>query len=353
MLTGAQVSELAKEIDEQWTAEQFGMFLRDELDIDVSKLAGRNVKERVVELIKELTRPIPTRDGELLEKLEAVGNRRLKNVASTLLRPEYFSPTSDPHDAILLGEEAFVDRGELRRKLRTFTNPSRYTTRVLIIRGDEPCGKSYSWSFLRHLASTSSVGAKAVHVPLRGTGYTPGELFEYLFRRLGLSVDVLPPMRDNPQHARVNPLLGAFMSQVDKLQQRYWLVIDDINDPDVTPEIRETVYAIASHVEDDLSENLWIALLGYNQRISDPRLQRAAQDDAQFPDAELLAQHFKLIADHGGKPLPVEEARAYARLVLADFPVLNKEAMTELTPIIERMGRKLRAGERPRASERL
>lgn len=350
MLTGAQVSWLANEIHEEWTAEIFGMFAHDELDVDVSKLAGRDLKEQVVELVRELTRPVPTRDGELLEKLQAAGNSRLREAAKTLLRLEYFSPTSDPHDAILLGEDAFVDRSKLREKLRTFTNPSRYTTRVLIIRGDEPCGKSYSWNFLRHLSTASTAGAKAVHVRLASLAVpdlTPRQLFEYLFLTLDLSLSALPPMLDDPQRARVEPLVGAFMGQIRKLRERYWLVIDDINDRGITPEIRETVFAIAANVQDDRTENLWVFLLGYNPLISDEKLRRVVQDDAQFPDAELVAQHFKLIADSNGPPLPLEEARIYATVAFKKFPVLNKAAMISLTGVIEDMGEKLKAGKRP------
>ena len=117
MLTGAQVSWLANELDQAWSAEKLGMFVSDELDIDFGKLApGKDLKERVVELFKVLTRDLPMRDGELLEKLEIGGNERLKNAARKLRQPSYFSPTTDPHDAILLGDEAFVDRGELREE---------------------------------------------------------------------------------------------------------------------------------------------------------------------------------------------------------------------------------------------
>lgn len=349
-MTGEQVSWLANEIHQEWSAQDFTMFVRDELDIDASKLAGRDLKEQVVELVSELMKPIPTRDDELLEKLATAGTRKLREVAQKLLRVDYFSPTSDPHDAILLGAEAFVDRRELRDKLRAFTNPTPYTTRVLIVRGEQPCGKSYSWNFLRHLSASGSIGAKALHVQLARLAepdFTPRQLFEYLFSRLNLCLSALPPMLDDPQHARVEPLVGAFMGQVQNLRKRYWLVIDDINDRDVTPEIREAVFAIASSVQDDRTENLWVFLLGYNSLISDENLRRRVVDDARFPDAELVAEHLKLIADTHGAPLPLEQALDYATVAFKKFPVLNKAAMISLTGVIEDIGEKLKAGMRP------
>jgi len=348
MLTGAQVSWLANEVDQSWSADKLAVFVHEELEIDFSKLApGQDLKQRVVELFKVLTRDLPMRDGELLEKLEIAGNQRLRNAARKLLQPSYFSPTTDPHDAILLGEEAFVDRGELRKKLRKFTNPSPYTTRVLIIRGEEPCGKSYSWSFLRHLA-WSSVGAKAVHVPLADGDYKhPRDLVEQTFFMLDLDLDVLPAMPDQPQQARIDPLIGALYGQIGKLPERRWLVIDDINDQAVTPEIRETAYAIAKCVEDNRPENLWVALLGYNEEILDNKLRKVVVEDVRFFDAELLAQHFQWIAGASGNPLSPAEAREYADLIFAKYPVLAKEAMISMTRDIETMGERLKAGERP------
>ena len=124
-------------------------------------------------------------------------------------------------------------------------------------------------------------------------------------------------------------------------------MIDDINDPVVTPEIRETVYAIAHGVEDNLPENLWVALLGYNQEITDNTLRKVVVDDARFFDAELLAQHFQWIADDSGKPLSTAEARQYADLIFKKFGVLSKAAMISMTRDIETMGELLKAGERP------
>ena len=91
-------------------------------------------------------------------------------------------------------------------------------------------------------------------------------------------------MADEPQLARIHPLINSLMGQVVHLKRRYWLAIDDINDPAVTPPIRDVLYAIACSVEDDRPENLWLALLGYNSLITDSELRWVAQDDARFPD---------------------------------------------------------------------
>jgi hypothetical protein len=347
-LTSRQITLLVDELDQQWDLATLRRFASDYLTLQLDNLApAGSLKQRALELVNHVNSQLPPRDRELLEQLRLHGNARLRQVAGELLTPAFFSPSNDPHDAILLGRAAFVDRERLRTVLRDFTNPSVYTTRVLVIRGEVPCGKSYSWEFLRHLASTS-VGATAVRLRLGGAGYTPRQFVEQAFLLLGLDTTRLPVMTDDPQQAHIRPLVGAFMGQVLRLQQPYWLIVDDLNDPSVTPLTRETAYAIAYAVEDTRPANLWVALLGYNPQIIEIELRRVAQEDAQFPNAALLAEHFKVMAA-AGPPPPLEDDQAleYAELLLSRYPELNKEAMSDLTPRVEEMGEKLRNGERP------
>lgn len=346
-LTGAQIIRLAREIDQQWDIPTLKLFTSDNLGVDLDNIApDGSLKDRAIKLITILNTNRPPRDGELLEKLKICSNAALRQVAGELLTPHFFAPNDDPHDAIMLGEYAFVDRGELREKLRAFTSPSHYTTRVLVVRGLEPCGKSYSWHFISHLAVTC-VGATPHWLRLAGTSYTPQQLIEQIFLLLDLNRAALPAMTDDPQLAHINPLINAFKGQLVSLRRPYWLVIDDINDRSIQQPIRETAFAIARSVEESKPENLWIALLGYNEEITESALRQVAQEDARFPDADLLAEHFAAMSNAGPKPLTYQEARELADLMLSDVPILTKNAMEKLTPRIEKMSRLLRQGERP------
>lgn len=346
-LTSHQINGLADAIQANWDFSGFTMFAKDYWELDPGNLApNAGLKVQARTFINELnSRPQPG-DRDLLVKLrDHSGVPALADIAKNLLDPPYLSPTQDPHDAILLGREAFVDRGLLRDNLREFTNPSPITTRVLVIRGDGPCGKSYSWSFLRYLAKTT-LGADGTLVRLAEVGFTePRELMEDVFLRLGLDLDRLPRLPDNPQLARtIRPLVSAFIGQARRLADRYWLVIDDINDRKVRPEIRDTAYAIARSVEQEKPTNLWVVLIGYNTAITDEDLRWIKQDDARFPDAELLAQHFQSVATAGGRPITPEKARGYADVILGAVSELTKAAMISLTPIIESVDHSLRHG---------
>jgi len=345
-LMSHQIDGLADAIEAAWDFDGFTMFAKDYWDLDPGNLApNARLKVQARTFIHELNSRSQPGDRDLLVKLRDLSRvPALAAIARNLLEPPYLSPTDDPHDAILLGKAAFVDRDVLRDHLREFTHPSPNTTRVLMIRGDGPCGKSYSWSFLRHLAK-ATLGAEATRVQLAETEFTePRELVEDIFLKLGFDLDRLPHLSDKPQLARITPLISAFIGQARRVQDRYWLVIDDVNDQIVIPEICDTAYAIARSVEQEKPTNLWVVLIGYNKAITDEELRWIKQDDARFPDALLLAQHFQFVATAGGRPISSEKARGYADDILGAASELTKAAMISLTPIIERVGESLRLG---------
>lgn len=342
-LSGLQIAQLAEVLYEHFNQPALGLFAKD-LGIDITKIAPYSeFKEVAVRFIQEMNSAQPPRDGELLEALRKKGNSAVRNFADQLLAPPFFSPTADAHDAVVLGKAAFVDRAELRRELREFTKPNANSTRVIIIRGEQPGGKSYSWEFLRHLARTC-VGVTPYRLSLAGAEYNPSTLLEAIFHLLDMNPANLTPMISNQPPCRINALINVFKGQLCKLSRPYWLVIDDLNDESVTPPVRETAYAIAHAVEDSRSENLWIALLGYNSTITDPELRLCARDNAQFPSASLLADYFQLMAEAGPELLTRPMAQQYADTLLAKFPDLTKEDMMRLTPLILKTGQMLRQG---------
>jgi hypothetical protein len=342
-LDAADIEELVAVVGNAWNPQRLGLFARD-LGVDLDKEAPSATMKVAVRTLVRLMRE-DRREEEFLAALQSEGNQAIKTVVAELERPDYFSPSGDKHDAIVLGRRAFVDRDDLRDRIRAFTQPDAYSTHMLVVRGREACGKSYSWYFLDHLARTS--GATPQTVSLKGLE-TPRELVEEVFAVLDLDQSKLPAMADAPQRARMRPLVAAFKGQIRRMAgDRYWLVFDDVNDPDVEPPVDDAAFALAEVVEETRPERLWVALLGYNSPIAGEKLRLIAQDDPQFPDPDCLAKHFELLAAASTNPLAAERAREVAEVLFSEFPVLDKAAMTALTPKIERMGEKLRRGEQP------
>ena len=303
-----------------------------------------DIKERALILIVKLGQPVPPKHAELLDRLSRHGNVLLRNKALELLRPTYF-PGGDPRQAIMLGRKSFYARPGLRERVSEFLNPSPFTSRILIGRGQVPGGKSYSWEFLHHLAGT--IGASALRLRLKGTSYTPKEFLEQVSRLLRLDPVTIRGRMDNPQLTKIDFMINGFKGLLSTLPNRLWLVMDDLNEPDVTPEVRGAAYAVATAVEEIKPNNLWVALLGYNEAIVDPDFRYLIPEIAEFPRQDLVARDFKLISDNSSNPLTEERSREIAALLFSKFPTLDKRAMFDLADNVHTIGEKLKQGVHP------
>lgn len=349
-LTEDQINQLADELDQQSDDVRLQLIATD-LGVNWANLTSgvTPFQARAATLIRHFNGQLPPRDAELLEMVRTRGNARLRAVTAQLMAPTYYSPTGDAHDAIILGRTAFIARPDLRSRIRDFTTGvNNFTTRMLVVRGNTPGGKSYTWEYLKHLAF-ATVGALPIRHRLKGKGeaYTPRHLFDDVFRLLDLDTSALPPLSDDPQLARLDALLATFKGKILGLTRRFWLVIDDLNDPTVTPAVREAAFAIAQAAEELKPERLWIALLGYNETIADPELRYIAQDDAEYPTSAFIAQHLQDLSNSSPNPLMGNRATEIADLLFQKYETLDKAGMIELTATVERMGAMLRQGQQP------
>jgi hypothetical protein len=344
-LTLIQIRDLAKEIERGWDLQRLTTF-SFQFGININNSPQGSLLERALWFVGQLNTGVPPRDREMLQafELEAIGD--LKRLAGEMLTPGFFPP-GNPHDAMILGRAAFLARQPLRQALQDFTHPSPYTSHVLIVRGGDPCGKSYTWEFLRHLA-LAAVGVTPMRLKLSGRNYTPREFLKEALELLGFKDNSsLPELIDDPQLARTSPLLNAFKSRVVELTKPYWLVVDDLNEHAVTPAVRETAYAMAFVLEEIKPPNLWLALLGYNPEIVDPELSYVLQDDAQFPTPALVATFFTSVATAHGTPLSLERATEISNVMFSQFQRLDREAMGRLRLKFEQMSLRIKAGQVP------
>jgi len=344
-LDGIQIGELSSKINAESSVEALTL-AASYVGIDLDKLApGLNLKDKAFTLLNELNSQTPPRGVEFLERYRLAVNAALRATVDRILTPSYYPP-GDPHEAIVLGRTAFIARSELRKLLRReFAVPNALTTRVLIVRGNEPGGKSYSWQFLRHLAY--AYGPQPQSLYLKDTAYTPRQFFQQVYRLLGLDENKVPSLPDNPQLAKMSFLVNAFKGELPGLARRYWLVVDELNDPGVEKPVREAAYALASAVEDVRPEKLSVFLLGYNDQYDEAQLRQIALDDAEFPSVELVAAHLKTVSENSPKPLTDDRAKEISTVLFSKYPRIDKEAMNKITREVERMSEKLSQGLQP------
>ncbi|MEV6246707.1 trypsin-like peptidase domain-containing protein [Streptomyces sp. NPDC051742] len=173
----------------------------------------------------------------------------------------------DPFDSQLLkhGTEVFLDRSELREKLRGFVADPEQT--VLIVDGPPDSGRSYTYELIRHLGQ--HLGFRPVRVTLSRTS-TAARLMERLAAFVaGPEADGFPlnPTRLNDPLPALEDAAHKIVARATAAEDRFWLVLDDCDrlDPhaDVWDAIGVLARAIYEHTPVRAETVPRLVLLGY------------------------------------------------------------------------------------------
>jgi Effector-associated domain 1 len=199
---------------------------------------------------------------------------------------------SDAYGLHLLGgaqvPRPFIDRVELRRLLRQFTEQD--AERVLVVTGEKRTGKSYSWHLIRHIGF-SVTGVEPFRIDLGdwvGPPMGPYDVMESVAMRLAL--DGMPPRESLAQEdAQAWKLRVWFLGQMRRLEVPCWLVLDGLDRAPLTESARRLIIAIVEATKNNEAGRLRIALL------AGPR-----------PDAD----DFQVLHDEI-RPVPLHELRTF------------------------------------------
>ena len=342
-----QIRLLVDHIDLYWNPERLDLFASD-MGVNLyNEVQPGNMRAITYEFISGLNSEQPPRIGQMLTLLAQDPNPALRAVAERLNRRPYESPTGDEHDAVLLGDLAFIGRPELRDILREFSYADALSERLLVVRGGEPCGKTYSWWFIDHLAKQA--GADVQRIRLKDADYTPRQLFTAVRVQFELSKYGFPKAKDDPQESKIHPYIIWLKGRLAKLDRHCWLVIDDLNHPNIKPSTREAAYAIGKLAQVN-KRNLWVVLVGYNEAITERELRMRKEETPQFPSEEAVARFLQYVATLGPRPLTSERAQQIAEAAYQkqrqECESL-KDAMERLTPYIEDIAEQLKVGNQP------
>jgi hypothetical protein len=178
--------------------------------------------------------------------------------------PRWVGPAAnDPLDAIWLGRLGmpFVNRRTLREHIRHMslsdTGPA-----VLIVTGPQQSGKSYTVELLTHFARERRIAAMALPREERPAPVAVGVVT--VQRQTGASVTpmslaiqfadvMLAPGLDRPADdatpSRMNEYLSQWvLEQAAATGREWWLVLDGLNDPDLTDDCMGFVTKLAEKV---------------------------------------------------------------------------------------------------------
>ncbi|MEX0167855.1 trypsin-like peptidase domain-containing protein [Streptomyces sp. LMG1-1-1.1] len=154
----------------------------------------------------------------------------------------------DPFDSLLLkhGTEVFLDRSELREKLRGFLADPEQT--VLVVDGPPDSGRSYTYELIRHLGQ--HCGFRPVRVTLSRTS-TAARLMERLSAFVsgpGADEVLLNPTRLNDPLPCFEDAAHRIVARATAAEDRFWLVLDDCDKLDPQSDVWDCIGVLARAV---------------------------------------------------------------------------------------------------------
>ncbi|MFE5910652.1 trypsin-like peptidase domain-containing protein [Streptomyces wedmorensis] len=154
----------------------------------------------------------------------------------------------DPFDSLLLkhGTAVFLDRSELREKLRGFLADPEQT--VLVVDGPPDSGRSYTYELIRHLGQ--HCGFRPVRVTLSRTS-TAARLMERLAAFVsgpGADEVLLNPTRLNDPLPCFEDAAHRIVARATAAEERFWLVLDDCDRLDPQSDMWDCIGVLARAV---------------------------------------------------------------------------------------------------------
>ncbi|MER8043619.1 trypsin-like peptidase domain-containing protein [Streptomyces sp. NPDC094032] len=219
----------------------------------------------------------------------------------------------DPFSTVVLrdGTAVFIDRSELREKLRRFVADPEQT--VLVVDGEPNSGRSYTYQLIRHLGQ--HCGFRPVRVTLSRTT-TAARLVERLDEFVSEpGVDGVPlnPTQLNDPLPSIDDAVHRIVSRATAAEERYWLVLDECDtlDPnsDVWDCIGKLALAIYEHTPVRNRTVPRLVLLGYStamRQLPYDIRKNEVRDTARVADADDLRAFFEQFFRESAAP-PDEE----------------------------------------------
>ncbi|MGW2014720.1 trypsin-like peptidase domain-containing protein [Streptomyces sp. NPDC001927] len=204
-----------------------------------------------------------------LDALTAAGNVEARSLLRRLREDEELLRSArDPFGTLVLanGTEVFIDRAELREKLRGFVADPEQT--VLVVDGEPDSGRSYSYRLIRHLGQ--HCGFRPVRITLSRTT-TAARLVERLTEFVaGPGVDRSPlnPTQLNDPLPSVDDAVHRIVSWATAAEERFWLVLDECDKLDPTSDVWDCIgklaLAVYEHTPVRQDSVPRLVLLGYS-----------------------------------------------------------------------------------------
>lgn len=244
---------------------------------------------------------------------------------------------ADPYLTYIIGQQPFIDRTVLRAHLKDLL--SNTASRVLVINGDRPCGKSYTWYYVRQPGVLGDTTPVLVDLSEWANPAQPVEVMSSIALQLGLREPTVD--RHAQAAAQVQSLRDWFVGRLQKQDRsghRWLLVVDSLDHVAQRDDTLQLIEFLAGAAIRQRLSGLRVILLGYANRIPiDPLDSVLTEEIGDIGEPELL-DFFRSLAQQAGLAISDDAIKIAAQSVLNLLPAERERKFRQLPKTVREVG---------------
>jgi Effector-associated domain 1 len=243
----------------------------------------------------------------------------------------------DPYLRHLIGQQQpFIDRSALRVHLKDLLSES--PSRVLVITGERPCGKSYTWFFIKQPDLLGGMTPVLVDLSEWKNPSPPIEVMSSIALQLGLEEPKIDEhAQESAQARRLRDWLVGQLQQHDR-DGRWLLVFDSLDHVGQRDETLQLIEFLAGAAIRQRLPGLRVILLGYANRLAIDPLESVLTEEIRDIGEPELRDFFRLLAQHAKLPINDQAIDLAVHGVLSLLPDERERKLRQLPKAVREVG---------------
>jgi hypothetical protein len=247
------------------------------------------------------------------------------------------SPMADPYLSQMIGgQQPFIDRSALHGYFKDLLSGT--TSRVLVVTGDRPCGKSYTWFFISQPELLAGFTPVLVDLSEAKEPYSPVEVMSSIALQLHLEEPAID--RHAQQTAQARRLRDWLVGQLQQNNPdgRWLLVFDSLDHVGQQEETLQLIELLAGAAIRQRLPGLRVILLGYaNRLLIDPLESVLTEQVGDIGEPE-LREFFRMLAQQAKLPIRDDAIDLAVHGVLSRLPEDRGPKLRKLPETVREVG---------------
>ena len=246
------------------------------------------------------------------------------------------SANGDPYHSYLAGQRPFIDRNVLRTHLKDLLSDS--PRRVLLITGDRPCGKSYTWFYVRQPGLLDGMIPVLVDLSEFAEASAPMDVMSSIARQLALPPPTVDEYAQGAAQARYlrDWLVGQLLPRNG--DGRWLLVFDSLDHAAQRDETLQLLEFLAGAAIRERLSGLRVILLGYANRLPIDVLDSVLTEEIKDIGEPELREFFRSLARHVKQAMSDEAIGVAVKDVLKRLPDNREQKLRQLPKMVRQVG---------------